>query len=450
MTAAALTLSCGGDASAGDGPAPPDTTLARLAEEVVPRVEAAAGLDFVRPPRLARSSRQALASFLASELEEQLPADEAEAVTAAYARLGLVPDTLDLRALMRSLYMEQIVGYYDPAADTLFVREDVGRAKLRPVLVHELVHALQDQHMDLDSLTRARRGRNDAATAARAGLEGHATFVMMEEELRRRTGSEMDLTALPDVSALLAGVDLSRLAGAPALSGAPRLVRESLIFPYIGGLSFVQAWWRARPGRPAPLGEDVPASTEQVLHPGRFVGSGRDAPTRVAFAGDAPREWEQVHADELGEFETRLFLEAFLGDSARARTAAAGWDGDRYRLLRGPEGEEVLVWASVWDSAAEADAFRAAAVDAYRGRYAADGAAGAAGEGRRPSAEEDVGAGGGPQLVRASGRRVEVRRVTTGGRPAVLVVDGPAGPRGAPLPGAASRVEVWEAGDGGG
>lgn len=407
--------SAGGGAG-GAAPATRDTALERMAGELVPAVERRAGLEFRSPPRLARASRASLEAFLAEQLEEELPPGRARAVGAAYARFGLLPDTLDLRSLLRDLYLEQVVGYYDPEADTLFVRRGVSEEQLRGVLVHEMVHALQDQHTDLDSLTGARAALNDAATAARAAIEGHATFVMMEWMMAERTGSEVDLTVLPGLRELLGGVDLTDLAAMPALGDAPRVIRESLVFPYVGGLAFMQELWRVREDRSVPLGADVPGSTEQILHPDRYVGTERDAPTTVRFSGTPPEGWREVHADGLGELETRIFLEAFLGDTARARSAAAGWDGDRYRLASTGD-RELMAWATVWDSPAEALEFARAAREAYRARYGAgSGAAGAAG-------------GEGP-AVGTGERRVEVRRAEVSGRPVVLVVDGPAG-RGA-------------------
>ncbi len=390
----------GGDvdgARAAAGGAVDDSALRVLARGLAPAVESLAALPFRRPPRLGVSSRETLESFLLGHLDEEWPTGRAGAVRDAYARLGLMPDTLDLRGLLRDLYLEQVVGYYDPDADTLFVRSDVDTALVRPVLVHELVHALQDQHLDLDSLTDALSDRNDRATAARSALEGHATYVMVEWMMERQTGGDVDLTRLPDLSSLLGGADLTSLAGMPALSGAPEVIRETMVFPYVGGLGMVHALWRSRPGRPAPLGRWMPASTEQVLHPGRLLSDPPDEPTEIR-PGPTPEGWREVHADGLGELETRIWLEAHLADSARARGAAAGWDGDRYRLLRGPEGGEAITWVTVWDDAAEADAFRRAAGEAWD-RLGADRA----------------------------GRRHRIRRRTVDGRPVVTVREGPAG-----------------------
>jgi len=418
-----------------------DSALVRVARAVLPSVEEESGLSLERPLAVARTDSQSVRAYLLREMQEDLPPERAGALAAAYARLGLLPDSLDLPALMRRLYLEQVVGYYDPRRDTLYVREGVSEAEFEPVLVHEMTHALQDEHMDLDSLMRAREDDNDAGAAARAALEGQATFVMLEWQLRKTVGSDADLTRIPSLGSLLSNADvLSAGAGEmPVLASAPPLIQQSLLFPYLDGLSFVQALWKARPGRPPPLNRDMPASSEQVMHPGRFLSADRDAPTRVAFVSDssAPAPgWTEVHSDDLGEFETRFYLSTFLGDTARAGTAATGWDGDRYRLLRrcaraegaaagatsgaGAGGRclEALVWASVWDDSASADDFAAAARDALAARYGGEGNA------WRPLPGDGTARA---SSLRVGGRALRVRRADTDGRPTVLVVDAPAG-----------------------
>ncbi len=404
----------GGAGEGGSGPsaeaaAASDTALQRAATRILPEVEALSGLRATGAPRVAGRSRATLEGYLNRELERQLPPQEAERLTAAYARLGLVPDTLRLRPLLRTLLLEQIIGYYDPAADTLFVVDRVPADSVEPVLAHELVHALQDQYQDLDSLLRSLEDDNDRSAAARAAFEGHATFAMVEWQLRQMTGSAVDLAALPNLSELGQGLDLGALPGMAALAGAPRVIRESILFPYMGGLGFVQSLWRERPERPIPLGPDLPQSTEQILHPERALGATRDPPTRVAFAAPAPAGWSELYADGLGELETRIFLEEFLPDAEAAGAAAAGWDGDRYRLLRSVD-REVLVWVSVWDTDRDAAEFSSAVVRAFGRRYGAEGA------------EEEATAN--ESLFGPLGERwLLVDRLEVAGRPVVRVVD---------------------------
>lgn len=388
----------------------PDTSLARLVAEIQPSVERSAGMRATAPLDVAATDEARLRDYLESQITTQLTPAEAEAITRTYARLGLVPDTLDLRGLLLALLQEQVVGYYDPRTDTLFVHDRVGMEQLEPVLAHELVHALQDQRLPLDSLGDALSEKNDASTASQAAIEGHATFAMMEWQFGSMMGTEADLTTLPDLGPMLENLDLSALGDVgpvEVLSGAPRVVREGLIFPYVGGLVFLQRAWKELPDRPLPFGDALPASTEQVLHVDRWLAA--DEPTTVRFPDGPPPGWTIVHERDLGELETRIFLAEHLGDEERARSAAAGWDGDAYRLLEGEAGE-ALVWVSVWDSEADAKEFAEAAASAWARRY-----------------------GG-------SAERVRVERGSIAGRPAVTVLDAPPAAR---LPDAVARVELW-------
>jgi len=346
-----------------------DTTLARLVDEILPEVERSSGLTATRPLNVAVTNEEHLRSYLEKQLASQLPDEEAVALTAAYARLGLVPDTLDLRGLLAALLQEQVIGYYDPITDTLFVHDRVPVADLEPVLAHEMVHALQDQYVPLDSIARSFGDRSDPAGAYQAATEGHATYAMMEWQLAHMTGSQADLTKMPDLGPMLSVVDLSELGdfgSAEILSAAPAIIREGMIFPYVGGLVFMQRLWKERPDHPLPLGDGLPRSTEQILHVDRWLD--HDVPTSVRFTEPVSEEWELVLQRDLGEFETRVFMSEHLGDRERADAVADGWDGDKYRLVR-RGGQEALMWVSVWDTPEDAEEFAVAAREAYAARY---------------------------------------------------------------------------------
>ncbi len=398
VAAAAAVGGCGDSSAAGRDTSEPDSALRVMAESLLPEVETLAGLPARRPLALAVRTRGELEDFLTSELGRQLPPEKAGALTRAYARFGLIPEALELDELLRSLLLEQVVGYYDAGRDTLFVMEGLDPELVEPVLAHEIVHALQDQYEDLDSLMTANLEHNDRATAAQSALEGHATLAMLEWQLGRLTGGAVDLEALPSLSSLpedalldAAGLEM------PALTSAPRLIRESLIFPYLGGLEFVRARNRAAEGiRIAPLGDEMPVSTEQVLHPEQAFGEPRDLPVELGFAADPGADWNVVHSDGLGELEIRIWLQEHLEDRELAVSAATGWDGDVYRLLDGPEGE-VLVWVSAWDSERDASEFERSARAAQTARYAA-----------------------------GSGRATDIVRFTQSGVPIVVLVDRPA------------------------
>lgn len=326
-------------------------------DSLLPEISRVSGMEVRRPVGFALQSRSDARSFIEAQLEEELGSGELDGMERAYKAFGLLPDTLDLRSMLLDLYEEQVVGYYDPATDTLYVLDEATPETAGPVVAHELVHALQDQHTNLDSLVARDRG-NDRQTAAQAAAEGQAMLVMMAVQAAQATGQRLDVAALPDLSELMARAAEANYSEFPVFQRAPRLVRETMLFPYVGGARFVQALFRARRGEapPVPFGDLLPQSTEQVMSPEAHFLDQRDAPTTIEL-GDATDGWQVVYSNDLGQLETSILMVEHLGEGAAG--AARGWDGDTYALLQRPGAEDAVVWYSVWDDAGAADRFAA-------------------------------------------------------------------------------------------
>lgn len=348
FTLAALSLGC--SAQAADSLVlTDDPELREVAGELLPDLAERAGLELRAPVRVARRSRAELVAYLTAKLDQEMPAAEERALTESYRLLGLVPEGLDLRALLLSVYTEQVAGFYDPDSTALFVMDDQPAESLRTVLVHELVHAVQDQHADLDSLTARGRG-NDRQLAAQAAIEGHATLVMLEYMTEQMRGGSVDLTEIPDFAAQVRPA-LQALRGQyPALANAPLIVQETLLFPYLEGAGWVQRMWQQAGERTNPFGALLPQSTEQVIVPGGVLPSERDEPTEVRVQGAGER-----YSNTLGQLETAVLLRQLVGGAA-ASDAARGWDGDRFTLMEAGDGL-ALAWYTVWDDAPARDRF---------------------------------------------------------------------------------------------
>lgn len=330
-----------------------DPELRDLASAMLPDLAQRSGLALRDPVRLERRSRLELEGYLRAKLDEELPEDRAGHLAAVYSRLGLMSPETELRDLMLSVYVEQVAGFYDPDSTALFVMDDQPADALQPLLLHELVHAVQDQWADLEAVT-ARDVGNDRATAAQAAIEGHATLVMMEYMAEQSQGRSVDLTEIPGFGGQMRAVMDGARSQYPALARAPRVIQEGLLFPYLEGAGFVLEVWRTRATREGGIQDLLPASTEQVTDPARFLADPPDAPTRVSVA---PSAGTVLYRDGLGALETRILLEELGGTSAGA--AATGWDGDEYVLVRTDDGGEALAWASVWDDAPARDRFLA-------------------------------------------------------------------------------------------
>lgn len=325
-----------------------DAALQEMANGLLQDISGRSGLSFTEPVRVEWRSEEELVRYVTFQLQEEFPEGEIERIRDSYALLGLVPETLDLGALFLALYTEQVAGFYDPDSVALYVRSGQDEETVESVLVHELVHAAQDQIVDLDSLGDRARG-NDRQIAAQAAAEGHATLVMLEYALEKQQGVEVDLVGLPNFIDLM-GPSLAGVASAsPVLGSAPGILRESLIFPYVQGTEYVRLLWQQRPGRPPPFGELLPLSTEQVLEPERAFGPEPDAPVDIELSGGAT----VIYTNSLGLAEIGILFEEVAGDGRPIR----GWEGDQFALVGGDDGSRGLVWWSVWEDEAARDAF---------------------------------------------------------------------------------------------
>jgi hypothetical protein len=393
--AVASAAACGRERETGyEGP------FKREVDRAIPMLEASTGLPFKTPPKLELRTREQVREFLETQFNEQLSPLELAGVESAYKRLGLLPDTLDLRGFLLELLTEQVAGYYDPKTKVLYVVEGGSPDITSITISHELVHALQDQYFPLDSAQRL-KGDNDRQVALQSVIEGQAMYEQMASMLG---GSDFGLR-LPGGWDQVRETIRNEQASMPLFANAPVLIQETLLFPYLAGAEFNRQFKRARPGV-APFAP-LAASTEQILHPEKLLDSVPDWPTRVELA--APRGFSLVHEDNLGAFETRLFLFQHLGDVGTAAQGAKGWDGDRYQRVRGAGGSGIA-WLTVWDSPIEAAEYRDQMERMVERRFGVTRGSGGAGATRRWTARD---------------RRLTLTSAEIGGRPVVVWEDLP-------------------------
>ena len=344
---AAGAVGCRGE-QAGEGP------YAREVAEAVPRIEKATGLTFKSPPRVEGRSREQVRDFLLAKFDEETPAQQLAGEEAAYKLLGMLPDSLDLRKFFLAVLTEQVVGYYDPAKKTLYVVQGADESTLGITLTHELIHALQDQYVNLDSIQKGSKD-NDRLSAAQAVIEGQAQF----EQLSIMVGGSENIALRVGGRDRIREMIRENQSAMPVFATAPMVIQESLLFPYLSGADFVQRF-KERKGMANPL-VNIPRSTEQILHTDAYFGATPDEASTVTLP--APRGARKTYENDLGEFGTRLFLYQHRSDEATSARAASGWDGDRFMVVEGTGGRG-LVWVSVWDTPLEAAEFTDAVVRA--------------------------------------------------------------------------------------
>jgi hypothetical protein len=283
---------------------------------------------------------------------------------------------------MIRMLTEQVAGYYDPKTRDFHLADWIDLDGQKPVMAHELTHALQDQHFNLRRFEHWPKGDSDAELAAHALIEGDATLTMSLYVLKN------PLRALAFLKSLGASGMKSE-----ELDKAPRALRETLLFPYQEGLMWTrrlygQGGWE----QVSKAFTDLPQSTEQILHPEKYLT--REVPVKVnlpdvtmllntprrgavksvspprAGASRAPAAWKRLDTDVNGEWSFYLILDQFLKAPIESRRAAAGWDGDRYAVYEGPLGQVLYVSLSAWDTENDAREFFDAYVKRTERRYA--------------------------------------------------------------------------------
>jgi hypothetical protein len=307
--------------------------------EYTPQVESALGLKFKTPPKMEVRTKDQVRQFLLKHIEDSIPQRELDGQTALFHALGLIPDTLDLKKLFVPLLTEQIIGFYDPKTKVLYVVDGAPKDYAGYTIMHELVHALQDQYINLDSLEQLTYD-SDRQAAMQTVIEGQATF----EQILMMTGGRGSLTAsLPGGWQQMQDMIRQATATQPVFASAPMVIQEALLFPYVNGADFVRRYKQRHPSRLSF--DSLPVSTEQVMHDEAFFTQNKNAPITVTLPAIAGK----VYENNLGEFGVRLFLYHHLRDIKTAAAAAAGWGGDRYAVVKTPRGNGVVM-VTAWDT----------------------------------------------------------------------------------------------------
>jgi hypothetical protein len=311
--------------------------------ELQNEVAAAGGIPFKADVTLDFMSRADLGRYLRELFDAEYPEAKARADERLLKALGLLDSGVDLRSLRARVMEENIAGFYDERPGRRRLYAVSADRRLSPanqlILAHELRHALQDQYVDLQGVIGDDVSDfDDRRLAFVSLLEGDATLVM-ERFLARR---------LPGASE--AGSLLGGSMPTPDVPGAPPVVRDQLVRPYLVGHDFVKAlvdsggWDRVQAAWRRP-----PESTEQVLHVEKFLA--RELPRTLPLP-EAPPGGRLVMEGVLGE----LLIQTLVGG---ASGPAEGWGGDRYGVWD-VAGRTVLVWSTVWDADGDAREFLAA------------------------------------------------------------------------------------------
>jgi hypothetical protein len=327
-------------------------------EKMSADLEEITGLKFSKKVPAAMINKEQLRKFLDERIDHAMKPADLRAEELTLKMLGLLPEDFDLRSETVDLLTEQAAAFYDYHKKKLFIIEgdsvgDSGGGG-RIALVHELAHALADQNFHLEKYIKENGLSDDSATARMAVMEGQATW-LMTAYMQKSMGGKPEVP-----EAMLAMMSQMVEGGATqyeVFSKAPLYIRESLIFPYTGGMTFQDAVFR-KLGHQAfsEVFEHAPVSTQQVIHPEKYLARQEPRVPGVARIPDE-KQFRKLADGTLGEFDYRAILEPAAGRDP-ARALAAHLAGSRYVLMEHKsERYPVLSFASTWDSPEQAKTF---------------------------------------------------------------------------------------------
>ncbi len=302
-----------------------------LVDEFLPRVVKVMGLPMTRKVTVKRVSRAEAEQILRSEVDVKAAAQLGEALLA----IGLLPAGTKLELLAPDFNRQNVAGFYDLRAHTLFLIADQSDEALRPIIAHELAHAVQDANVDLLSKM---KGSEDATLAFTAVLEGQAqatAALVMAGWLEDRH------VVVEGMAELLSDTTARSAAEAADQAPVPWLGLQ-LRFPSVAGRALVAALATPEDLIARGLLSKPPGSTAEVMTPSRTAAplAGELQLTRL-IPGAKPSV-----ATTLGRAQLELLGEG-LGK---------GWRGDRLESVRVGK-KRVTVWSVVFETETQAMVF---------------------------------------------------------------------------------------------
>jgi hypothetical protein len=327
------------------------------------------------------TNRGEVEHYILSKMKDDKDAARLESSEIVLKKFGLLDRDFHLKPFIVSLLTEQIAGYYDSKTKTVNMLDWIAPDEQKPVLAHELTHALQDQHVDLekwsdqskDSIAKNVEEDNEhlatdeADTAREAVAEGQAMVVFLDWGLAPKGQS---LAKLPDIAAQLDDMDGDD-SDSPVMKRAPLLLKESLLFPYREGLNFEQVVLKDKGAKEAFAGtlDRPPGTSYEIMHPRAW--ERQEHPTLLTMPDIHPlidADYAPYDIGVMGALDVRILTQLFAGKDA-AQQLTPEWDGGMYyaaqsRAAKTPEEKDstksvALLYLSQWKSENAAAQFAA-------------------------------------------------------------------------------------------
>jgi len=339
----------------------------------------ATGLPILHSVHRKLVTRDEVEHYLMQQLHNDRDAKRLQRSELVLKKFGLLDRDFQLQPFLVRLLREQIAGYYDDKTKTVNLLDWIPPEEQKPVLAHELTHALQDQHIHLSKWDKdgpealahnvlqdnQHIATDEQDTVRDAVVEGQAMAVFIDYALAP-TGKNI-LTAPAVVDKM--NEAMSDSSDSPTLASAPLLLQRSLIFPYVAGLDFVRAVQSAKGKQAAYAGmlDHPPSSTYEIMTPKVYLDH---APVPLLHMPDIhpliDAQYRPYDIGVMGEFDVEVLTELFGGPVA-SQALTPAWRGGLYYTAQSKsakaDGQQAspaslaLLYLSRWASPQAAQAF---------------------------------------------------------------------------------------------
>lgn len=329
-------------------------------------------------------NRDEVVRYLKQNMAEDKDVQRLRRTELVLKKFGLLPKDFDLQTFLVNLLEEQVAGYYDAKTKTVNLLDWVLPDLQRPVLAHELTHALQDQSFSLDKWLK--KGQEDLdskrtlkpddftkdedSEARQAVVEGQAMVVLLDYMLAPMHRSVADSPEVVDTL----NADMAN--GTPdsvQYKNAPIFLKESLTFPYRYGMEFVAEVLRAEGKEKAFAGpfKTPPRTSREIMEPKTYLSGEHLAPLPLPDFKKIFRGYDRFDVGAIGEFDVDVLTEQYAGQEV-AHRIYPNWRGGYYYSVHRKghsSGALGIVFVSRWANARWAEEFAAVYARGIQQRY---------------------------------------------------------------------------------
>jgi hypothetical protein len=323
-------------------------------DEILEFVSNDTGFPIKHPVKRELASRDVVQKYVEGRLEDDEDAKRLERSELVLKKFGLLPRDFDLHFFLIGLLREQVAGYYDVQTKTINLLDWLDGDAQRPVLAHELTHALQDQNYDLKRWSHPSEARTQKAKAG--GKDDRFEYDEDEELMARDAVAEgqgmvvlIDYMLKPTGHTLAESPQFGKImreamgksSNSPMLDKAPMMLRESLIYPYREGLDFEQQLLTTGGKALAFNGafKDPPQNTHEILAPSAYLTRAAIPPLPIPDLKDVlGKHYEKYDVGSVGEFDVSVILRQYANDDTAAKISSA-WRGGSYYAARKLDGQ---------------------------------------------------------------------------------------------------------------